>query len=108
MRGAGSEYGDTEPRYSVPSEASRMIDPSSPSDLIETVGESATPAVALAVTGVPSHEHDAHVPPQPSLSVLSVEAIKEQQAQIEDLKSEVAELKSMLEEMKSMLLSSKD
>ena len=41
-------------------------------------------------------------------AVLSVEAIKEQQAQIEDLKSEVAELKSMLEEMKSMLLSSKD
>lgn len=41
-------------------------------------------------------------------AVLSVEAIKEQQTQIEYLKAEVVELKSMLEEMKSMLLSSKD
>jgi hypothetical protein len=41
-------------------------------------------------------------------AVLSVEAIKEQQAQIEDLKSEVAELKSLLADMKSMVLSSKD
>lgn len=36
-------------------------------------------------------------------AVLSVEAIKEQQTQIEDLKSEVAELKALINDLKSMI-----